>query len=62
MSYRFHASAPPGEWINDPNALFFAEGRYHLFVQHAADFADVRRIGWGTSPVETSRGGAGKAW
>ncbi len=47
MGYRFHASAPSGEWINDPNALFFADGRYHLFVQHAADAPDFRRIGWG---------------
>ena len=47
MSYRFHASAPPGEWINDPNALFFRNGRYQLLVQHAADAPDYRRIGWG---------------
>lgn len=47
LSYRFHAAAPPGEWINDPNALFFADGRYRLFVQHAADPPDFRRIGWG---------------
>lgn len=47
MTYRFHASAPKGEWINDPNALFFARGRYHLFAQHAADAPDFRRIGWG---------------
>lgn len=47
MSYRFHASAPPGEWINDPNALFFRDGRYQLLVQHAADVPDFRRIGWG---------------
>lgn len=47
MSYAFHAAAPPGEWINDPNALFFAQGRYHLLVQHAADAPTFRRIGWG---------------
>lgn len=47
MSYRFHASAPPGQWINDPNALFFADGRYHLLVQHAADAPAFKRIGWG---------------
>jgi fructan beta-fructosidase len=52
VSYRFHASAPPGEWINDPNALFFRDGRYQLLVQHAADVPDFRHIGWGrlTSP------------
>lgn len=47
MSYRFHASAPPGEWINDPNALLFADGRYHLYVQHAADAPAFRQVGWG---------------
>lgn len=47
MSYRFHASAPPGEWINDPNALFFRDGRYQLLVQHAADAPDFKHIGWG---------------
>lgn len=52
MSYRFHAAAPPGEWINDPNALDHADGRYRLHVQHAADAPAFRRIGWGrlTSP------------
>lgn len=47
MSYCFHAAAPPGAWINDPNALFFADGRYHLYVQHAADAPDFKRVGWG---------------
>ncbi|WP_176473028.1 glycoside hydrolase family 32 protein [Sphingomonas lenta] len=46
MSYRFHAAALPGEWINDPNALFFADGRYHLYVQHAADAPEFKAVGW----------------
>ena len=47
MTYRFHAAAPPGEWINDPNALFFAAGRYHLYVQHAVDGPAFKQVGWG---------------
>ena len=42
MSYRFHAAAPPGEWINDPNALFFADGRSCLLV--LADAAHVEQV------------------
>jgi fructan beta-fructosidase len=44
---RFHACAPPGEWLNDPNALWFDGARFRLCVQHAADAPDYARIGWG---------------
>ena len=48
MSDRFtlHLAAPPGEWINDPNGLVFAGGRYHLFVQHSLS-SEASEIGWG---------------
>ena len=52
LGFAFHAAAPPGEWINDPNGLLFADGRYHLLAQHSAAEPDFRDIGWGrfTSP------------
>lgn len=43
---RFHAAAPRGEWINDPNGLAFVDGRYRLFVQHRADAPDFTVTGW----------------
>ena len=45
--FAFHAAAPPGEWLNDPNGLAFSEGRYRLVAQHAADAPDFKQIGWG---------------
>lgn len=44
----FHLAAPAGHWINDPNALFFADGRYHLLMQHSAGAAPGA-IGWGAA-------------
>jgi beta-fructofuranosidase len=44
---RSHAAAPPGEWLNDPNALSFKDGRYRLYAQHATSSAAGERIGWG---------------
>lgn len=41
-----HASPPLGEWANDPNALFFEAGRYHLYMQHARG-ADAGPVDWG---------------
>lgn len=41
-----HAVPPPGHWINDPNALFFADGAFRLLVQHRSDAPDYRRTGW----------------
>ena len=42
----FHPAPPPGEWINDPNGLVFAGGRYRLFAQHSAIGPDFTAIGW----------------
>jgi sucrose-6-phosphate hydrolase SacC (GH32 family) len=38
--------AAAGEWINDPNALLYADGAYRLFVQHRADAPEFRATGW----------------
>ena len=46
MTFEFHAAPPPGEWINDPNGLIYAGGRYRLFAQHSAEEPDFKRIGW----------------
>ena len=43
---RFHAAAPAGEWLNDPNGLIFSGGRYRLFAQHSAAPPDFTAIGW----------------
>ena len=42
----FHAAPPPGEWLNDPNGLVFAGGRYRLFAQHSAAGPEFAAIGW----------------
>ncbi len=46
LNFAFHAAPPPGEWINDPNGLVFADGRYRLFMQHSAVGPDYKDIGW----------------
>jgi sucrose-6-phosphate hydrolase SacC (GH32 family) len=46
VSLDFHA-APPGDWINDPNALLFDGTRYRLLVQHRADAPTFMATGWG---------------
>ena len=46
MSLAFHASPPPGEWLNDPNGLVHVDGRWRLFVQHRADAPAFRATGW----------------
>lgn len=43
---RFHAAPPAGEWLNDPNGLVFAGGRYRLFAQHSGAAPDFTAIGW----------------
>ena len=45
--FGFHAAPPAGNWINDPNGLIFAGGRYRLFVQHRSDAPDYVVTGWG---------------
>jgi sucrose-6-phosphate hydrolase SacC (GH32 family) len=42
----FHAAPPDGHWINDPNALLFADGRYRLFAQHRSDAPEFQATGW----------------
>lgn len=42
----FHAAAP-GEWINDPNALWHGPEGWTLLVQHRADAPAWQRTGWG---------------
>ena len=44
--FGFHAAPPAGHWINDPNGLIFADGRYRLFVQHRSDSPDYVVTGW----------------
>lgn len=46
MTFQFHAAPPRGEWMNDPNGLVFAGGRFRLFAQHSAVGPDFREIGW----------------
>lgn len=46
MTLAFHAAPPPGEWLNDPNALYYADGAYRLLAQHRADAPDFRATGW----------------
>ncbi len=46
MSLAFHASPPPGEWLNDPNGLVYLDGAWRLFVQHCADAPAFRATGW----------------
>ena len=47
LSFAFHAAPPPGEWLNDPNGLVFADGAWRLFAQHSAAAPDFGKIGWG---------------
>lgn len=38
---------PPRGWLNDPNGILFADGRWHLFFQYNPDSARHDRIRWG---------------
>lgn len=42
----FHIAAKAG-WINDPNGLVFADGRYHVFFQHNPFSAEHASMHWG---------------
>lgn len=44
----FHCTPPPGAWINDPNALYFAGGRYRLLMQHSPE-PEPGPVGWGAA-------------
>ena len=46
MGFRFHATAPAGQWLNDPNALVYEAGRYRLYAQHCPQ-AGFGAMGWG---------------
>lgn len=52
MTLRFHATAPGGQWLNDPNALYYRDGAFTLLAQHRADGPEFRSTGWArlTSP------------
>lgn len=38
---------PARGWVNDPNGIVLAGGRWHVFFQHNADSARHHRIHWG---------------
>lgn len=44
--FAFHAAPPPGQWLNDPNALAYHDGAYRLFAQHRDDGPAFKRTGW----------------
>ncbi|MFA6032670.1 MAG: glycoside hydrolase family 32 protein [Myxococcota bacterium] len=39
--------SPPAGWMNDPNGLFYHDGRYHLFYQYAPEGFLKTMISWG---------------
>ncbi|BCT77315.1 glycosyl hydrolase family 32 [Sinomonas cyclohexanicum] len=43
---RLHPRPAQG-WVNDPNGIVFADGRWHVFFQHNAESARHHRIHWG---------------
>lgn len=48
---KVHFTAPDG-WINDPNGLFYSEGKYHLMYQHAPNGIDHTDCFWGHAYTE----------
>ena len=38
---------PARGWVNDPNGVVFADGRWHVFFQHNPESARHHRIHWG---------------
>ncbi len=43
---QYHAS-PPQHWMNEPHALFYYQGNYHLFYQFNLTGPYWRQIAWG---------------
>lgn len=48
---RLHLT-PPAGWMNDPNGLFFVDGRTHVTYQHNPDDAAWGRMHWGHAVTE----------
>ena len=42
----------PANWMNDPNAAIFRDGKYHLFYQHNPNGAFHGTIHWGHAASE----------
>ena len=58
---RFHPRPAQG-WINDPNGLSYADGRYHVFFQYNPDSARHQGICWGHLSSPTWSTGTRNRW
>ncbi len=48
---QFHFT-PEANWMNDPNGMFYYEGKYHLFYQYYPDSTVWGPMHWGHSQTE----------